>query len=197
MCEVAEASTFSSSIPPTHNSPDTTSPENPYGQTMYPEDNLVRLTSPSPRCRPRLTSARPQLVLCRHGQSLTNASNVFTGILDPPLTAHGEAEARDVGRFLAELPGGEPVFDVCFTSPLVRASRSAGIILETLEQAPETFVEDALLERNYGQLNGRSKVRRLGCVLGIESLLMFRLLVTGGSSKGVWRGSDGSVAARV
>ncbi|KAK4701357.1 2,3-bisphosphoglycerate-dependent phosphoglycerate mutase, partial [Phenoliferia sp. Uapishka_3] len=96
-------------------------------------------------------------VLVRHGQSITNSANVFTGILDPPLTPTGELEAIGVGQFL--LSGWTPpiAFDACYTSPLVRASRSAELILDTLGQRPPVILDKALLERDYGDLNGRNK----------------------------------------
>ena len=47
----------------------------------------------------------PQLVLLRHGQSQWNADNLFTGWYDVDLTAHGESEAREAGRLLADGPG--------------------------------------------------------------------------------------------
>ncbi len=56
-----------------------------------------------------------KLVLCRHGQSLWNRENLFTGWTDVDLTEQGVREAREAGRQLSEL-GIE--FDIAFTSVL-------------------------------------------------------------------------------
>ena len=65
----------------------------------------------------------PQLVLLRHGQSLWNAENLFTGWYDVDLTEQGEDEARAAGRLLAAEPGLD--LRVVHTSLLTRAIRTA------------------------------------------------------------------------
>jgi hypothetical protein len=60
------------------------------------------------------------LVLLRHGQSVWNQENLFTGWTDIDLTEQGVREAREAG---AQLAAGGYSFDVCFTSVLKRASR--------------------------------------------------------------------------
>ncbi len=65
----------------------------------------------------------PQLVLLRHGQSLWNAENLFTGWYDVDLTVQGEEEARAAGRLLASEPGLD--LRVVHTSLLTRAIRTA------------------------------------------------------------------------
>ncbi|GAA5892099.1 hypothetical protein JCM6882_005695 [Rhodosporidiobolus microsporus] len=97
------------------------------------------------------------LILCRHGQSETNASNIFTGLLDPPLTSRGVEEARGIGESLRSL--NLPPISRAYTSPLQRASSSLSHLLSTLSQSPppSTIVAPELNERDYGALNGRDK----------------------------------------
>ena len=66
------------------------------------------------------------LVLLRHGQSLWNAENLFTGWYDTTLSTKGEAEARQAGELLREV-GVVP--DVLHTSVLTRAIRTAELTL--------------------------------------------------------------------
>jgi len=95
------------------------------------------------------------LVLVRHGQSEWNLKNLFTGWKDVDLTDAGVAEAHEAGR---KLKARGLVFDVAFTSKLVRARRTLDIILEELGQAGlETLEDEALNERDYGDLTGLDK----------------------------------------
>ncbi len=65
-----------------------------------------------------------KLVLVRHGQSLWNLKNVFTGWVDVPLTAKGIEEAQQAGKELADIN-----FDTIYTSVQVRALETAMIIM--------------------------------------------------------------------
>jgi 2,3-bisphosphoglycerate-dependent phosphoglycerate mutase len=95
------------------------------------------------------------LVLCRHGQSEWNLKNLFTGWKDPDLTDLGVEEAERAGRSLKAAGIG---FDVAFTSDLLRAQRTCRIILDELgELAMEPFRDQALNERDYGELSGLNK----------------------------------------
>ena len=95
------------------------------------------------------------LVLCRHGQSEWNLKNLFTGWKDPPLTQKGITEARQAGQ---RLKAQGLAFDVCFTSVLVRAQKTAELIFEELGTPDVPTVRDkALNERDYGDLNGLNK----------------------------------------
>jgi len=95
------------------------------------------------------------LVLLRHGESTANASGLFTGILDAPLSDQGAAEARSAAELLATA-GLHP--DAVFTSALQRARRTAEILVEELRPRPASPLADwRLNERNYGALTGRSK----------------------------------------
>ena len=95
------------------------------------------------------------LVLVRHGQSEWNKKNLFTGWKDVGLTAEGEAEAERAGELLA----AEGLhFDIAFTSKLQRAQRTLAIILDKLgQQELETVRNEALNERDYGDLVGLNK----------------------------------------
>ena len=94
----------------------------------------------------------PRLVLVRHGQSLWNLQNRFTGWVDVPLTATGEDEARRAGERLR----GQR-FDVAYTSALVRAQETLRLILETSGIDVPVIRDAKLNERDYGDLAGLDK----------------------------------------
>ncbi|MEM8540719.1 MAG: 2,3-bisphosphoglycerate-dependent phosphoglycerate mutase [Pseudomonadota bacterium] len=96
-----------------------------------------------------------KLVLVRHGQSEWNKLNLFTGWKDPDLTEQGVEEAIEAGRVLAE-QGLK--FDIAFTSVLQRAEKTCQMILDGVGQSDlETIHDQALNERNYGDLAGLNK----------------------------------------
>ena len=95
------------------------------------------------------------LVLVRHGQSEWNLKNLFTGWKDPGLTELGVEEARTAGRRLRERGIR---FDIAFTSVLSRAQETCRLILEEIDQPNlETLRDQALNERDYGDLSGLNK----------------------------------------
>ena len=95
------------------------------------------------------------LVLVRHGQSEWNLKNLFTGWRDVDLTEQGIAEAKAAG---AKLKALGLTFDVAFTSALKRAQRTCQIILDEVGQGGlETVRDQALNERDYGDLSGLNK----------------------------------------
>lgn len=95
----------------------------------------------------------PTLAIVRHGQSLWNLENRFTGWVDVPLTEKGRDEARLAGERLRGVH-----FDVAYTSSLVRAQHTLDIIVEHagLEGLP-IIRDEALNERHYGDLQGLNK----------------------------------------
>ncbi|MPZ86503.1 MAG: 2,3-bisphosphoglycerate-dependent phosphoglycerate mutase [Nitriliruptorales bacterium] len=95
------------------------------------------------------------LILARHGQSIWNAENRFTGWVDVPLNEKGREEAALGGKRLA----AEHVHvDRAFTSTLDRAVETGTIILDALGQADLEQVRAwELNERFYGALTGRDK----------------------------------------
>ncbi|MEP3046969.1 MAG: 2,3-bisphosphoglycerate-dependent phosphoglycerate mutase [Roseibium sp.] len=95
------------------------------------------------------------LVLVRHGQSEWNLKNLFTGWKDPGLTEQGVSEAHKAGEQLRDL---KLEFDLAFTSVLSRAQKTLDIILGELDQVGlETVKDQALNERDYGDLTGMNK----------------------------------------
>ena len=95
------------------------------------------------------------LVLVRHGQSEWNLKNLFTGWENPGLTEQGVKEAHAAGKALKDLGLS---FDIAFTSDLSRAQRTLSIMLDELGQSDlETIRDQALNERDYGDLTGLNK----------------------------------------
>ena len=94
----------------------------------------------------------PTLVLVRHGQSLWNLENRFTGWVDVPLTAEGEAEARRAGERLGDLD-----LDIAYTSRLRRANHTLDLMLEASGRTMPIIYDEALNERHYGDLQGLNK----------------------------------------
>lgn len=93
------------------------------------------------------------LVLVRHGQSIYNLENRFTGSLDVDLTKLGKKEAQKAGKKLLHFK-----FDCAYTSTLKRAQESLKIILMTIHQTTIRVIEDkSLNERDYGNLQGLNK----------------------------------------
>ena len=95
-----------------------------------------------------------KLILIRHGQSVWNAANRFTGWTDVELSEVGVSEAEEAGRSLSSQR-----IDVVHTSDLIRAQRTAEIIM-SLNEASEgysTKFDWRLNERNYGSLQGLNK----------------------------------------
>lgn len=96
-----------------------------------------------------------KLVLIRHGESLWNQENRFTGWQDVDLSEKGRAEALKGGQSLLE-KGFQ--FDVAYTSVLKRAIKTCHIVLEELGQLWLPVHKDwRLNERHYGSLQGLNK----------------------------------------
>lgn len=95
------------------------------------------------------------LILVRHGQSEWNLKNLFTGWRDPGLTEKGHEEAKAAGQ---KLKAKGLKFDVAFTSVLSRAQVTLDHILDETDQTGlETIRDQALNERDYGDLSGLNK----------------------------------------
>ncbi|MEC8926936.1 MAG: 2,3-bisphosphoglycerate-dependent phosphoglycerate mutase [Candidatus Thermoplasmatota archaeon] len=94
------------------------------------------------------------MILLRHGQSVWNAANIFTGWTDVDLSEIGEAEAAKAGDELAEI-----AIDVVHTSGLIRAQRTAEIVMKNNRASSEvpTHCDIRLNERHYGDLQGMNK----------------------------------------
>lgn len=98
------------------------------------------------------------LVLLRHGESTTNASGVFTGLLDVELTDRGRQQAVAAGRLLHDF-GFTP--RVVYTSELRRAVDTTALIVAAISGTSAAGVSvrqsSVLAERHYGALTGQSK----------------------------------------
>ncbi|WP_334301390.1 2,3-diphosphoglycerate-dependent phosphoglycerate mutase [Lientehia hominis] len=94
-------------------------------------------------------------MLLRHGESVWNKENLFTGWTDVNLSDDGREEAREAGRQLRER-GYE--FDICYTSYLKRAIHTLDLVLEELDMEWLPVIKDwHLNERHYGALQGLNK----------------------------------------
>ena len=95
------------------------------------------------------------LVLLRHGQSEWNLKNLFTGWRDVDLTPTGVEEAKEAGR---RMKARGLVFDLAFTSALIRAQHTLALTLAEMGQTGLPEMRDqALNERDYGDLVGLNK----------------------------------------
>lgn len=96
-----------------------------------------------------------KLVIMRHGQSLWNMTNQFTGWSDVDLSDNGVAEAVKAGKNL-KLNNFD--FDICYTSYLKRAIKTLNIALEQMDKQWLNVIKDwHLNERHYGALQGLNK----------------------------------------
>jgi 2,3-bisphosphoglycerate-dependent phosphoglycerate mutase len=96
-----------------------------------------------------------KLVLLRHGESLWNRENRFTGWSDVGLSEKGKREARDAGIVLRESGYS---FDIAFTSVLQRAIRTLWLVQEEMNLLWLPVIKDwRLNERHYGALQGLNK----------------------------------------
>jgi len=97
----------------------------------------------------------PELILLRHGQSLWNLENRFTGWMDIDLSPKGIEEAMTAGRLMKE---GGYAFDIAHTSVLKRAIRTMWVVMDGMDlmwvQACKSW---RLNERCYGALQGANK----------------------------------------
>ena len=95
-----------------------------------------------------------RLILIRHGQSVWNAENRFTGWTDVDLSERGVKEAEEAGDELRD-----QVIDVIHTHDLIRAKRTAEIVIRANVSSKDTVTKSdwRLNERNYGALQGLNK----------------------------------------
>jgi len=96
-----------------------------------------------------------KLVLLRHGESVWNKENRFTGWTDVDLSERGIEEAHEAARLLKEAGF---TFDVAFTSVLKRAIRTLWIVLDDMDLMwIPVYNSWRLNERHYGALQGLNK----------------------------------------
>ena len=96
-----------------------------------------------------------KLILVRHGQSVWNVENLFTGWHDVDLSEQGRAEAASAGR---EIVKEKLTVDIAFTSVLKRAIHTLWIALDEMDRAWIPVERSwRLNERHYGDLQGKNK----------------------------------------
>ena len=96
-----------------------------------------------------------KLIIIRHGQSLWNAENKFTGWVDSPLSSLGKLEAKKAGLYLKN---HKISFDICYTSFLLRAIKTLDILLKESRNDKFKVIKSwELNERHYGALTGLNK----------------------------------------
>ena len=95
-----------------------------------------------------------KLVLVRHGESVWNMENKFTGWTDVSLSDKGILEAKEAGRLLKEK---NYTFDIAYTSFLKRANDTLDIILKEMDLSIPIKYSWKLNERHYGALQGLNK----------------------------------------
>ena len=89
------------------------------------------------------------IYIVRHGQSEYNVQRRMAGHADPPLTKHGEKQAKLLSKKLARIQ-----FDAVFSSDLIRAKRTAEII--SLDKKLAVITTERLREQHFGKFEGAS-----------------------------------------
>jgi phosphoglycerate mutase, BPG-dependent, family 1 len=128
---------------------------------MYTWKNKLKL--------PEMGKKQPVLILLRHGQSLWNLENRFTGWKDIDLSEAGKLEANHAAVLLEK----EDI-DIAFSSSLKRAVHTLDIVLKALnlENIP-AYKSDQLNERAYGKLEGLNKDAAT-LTYGLEKVTLWR-----------------------
>ena len=112
-----------------------------------------------------------KLVIVRHGESIWNYENIFTGWTDIDLSDNGVAEAKQAGKILKK---EGYVFDIAFTSVLKRAIKTLWYILDEMDLTwIPVYKTWRLNERHYGALQGLNKAE-VAKKHGEEQVLIWR-----------------------
>ena len=112
-----------------------------------------------------------KLVLLRHGESVWNKKNIFTGWVDIDLSRKGVRQAKRAGRLLKAAGFN---FDRAYTSVLKRAVRTLWLVLEEMDLTWLPVLNAwQLNERHYGDLQGLSKPA-LAKKFGVEQVQRWR-----------------------
>lgn len=137
-----------------------------------------------------------KLILLRHGESVWNKLNIFTGWVDVPLSTKGIEEALSAGNLIKDIP-----IDIIYTTPLIRASMTAMLAMsvhssgkvpvikhygegkmeewgkifsvETMQHCIPTICAWELNERMYGELQGLNK-KEIADKFGKEQVQIWR-----------------------
>ena len=110
----------------------------------------------------------PTLIILRHGQSIWNLENRFTGETNIDLSTYGEAEAKQAGILLKNYK-----IEIAFTSVLKRAIHTLSIVLKVIDKKIPVVKSEALNERNYGDLQGLNKTETAK-KFGVEQVQIWR-----------------------
>lgn len=95
-----------------------------------------------------------KLILLRHGESVWNKENRFTGWTDVDLSSKGVDEAINAGKIMKN---NNITFDVAFSSVLLRAKRTLDLVLKEMNVNVPVYYSYRLNERHYGALQGLNK----------------------------------------
>lgn len=95
-----------------------------------------------------------KLILLRHGESVWNKENRFTGWADVDLSSKGVEEAINAGKIMKN---NNITFDVAFSSVLLRAKRTLDLVLKEMNVNVPVYYSYRLNERHYGALQGLNK----------------------------------------
>ena len=93
------------------------------------------------------------LFVFRHAETTDNSNQIFSGWRDPDLTQKGLLQAQEIAQQLEN-----EKINYAFTSHLLRAKRTLEIVLKPHLNVP-VFIDDRLIERCYGTLQGKSKIK--------------------------------------
>lgn len=95
-----------------------------------------------------------KLILLRHGESVWNKENRFTGWTDVDLSSKGVEEAINAGKIMKD---NNITFDVAFSSVLLRAKKTLDLVLKEMNVNVPVYYSYRLNERHYGALQGLNK----------------------------------------
>ena len=95
-----------------------------------------------------------KLILLRHGESIWNKENRFTGWTDVDLSSKGVDEAINAGKIMKD---NNITFDVAFSSVLLRAKKTLDLVLKEMNVNVPVYYSYRLNERHYGALQGLNK----------------------------------------
>ncbi len=111
-----------------------------------------------------------KLVMVRHGESVWNKQNIFTGWTDVELSEKGIEEARQAGQ---KLKKHDFNFTICYTSILKRAVDTMDYIFLEMQLQPKIKKTYKLNERHYGALQGSNK-KEMADEVGEEQVKLWR-----------------------
>ena len=111
-----------------------------------------------------------KLILLRHGESLWNMENRFTGWTDVDLSKKGVEEAINAGKILLK---NNITFSVAFSSVLLRANKTLDLVLKEMNLSVPVYYSYRLNERHYGALQGLNK-SETAQKYGDEQVLIWR-----------------------